>query len=99
MRVILDMFDKIPSFAKALAGKWVVLGDMMEQGEAEKEEHEKLAELISKYRFDRIVLMGPRVSKFTYPLLCSVSLMKPNQNLIVEKFLTPTEVLDYLKDN
>ena len=98
MRVILEMFNKIPANTK-----WAVLGDMIEQGETEKEEHEKLAELISKYDFDRVLLMGPRVSKFTYPLLCSVSLMKPSFGgqgaTIIEKFLTPTEVLDYLKNN
>lgn len=81
--VILKMFDKLPA-----ANKWAVLGDMLEQGNQEQSEHEKLAEVISKYDFKKIILMGPRVSKYTHPKL------KEAVN-----FETPKEVLDYLQNN
>ncbi len=83
MKVILEMFNKFP-----LNKKWIVLGDMLEQGSEEQTEHEKLADVISKYNFDKIILMGPRISKYTYPKLKSAV-----------KFETPKEVLDFLKKN
>ncbi len=83
MTVILNMFNKIPANKK-----WVVLGDMLEQGSEERPEHEKLVEVIAKYDFEKIILMGPRVSKYTYPKL------KPSV-----RFETPKEVLDYLLEN
>lgn len=83
MTVILNMFDKVP-----LSNKWVVLGDMLEQGKEEQEEHEKLAAVIAKYNFKKIILMGPRISKYTYPKLKSAI-----------KFETPKEVLDFLQTN
>lgn len=95
MRVILEMFSRMPA-----ATKWVILGDMIEQGQSEEEEHEKLAGLISKYKFDRVLLMGPRVSSFTYPRLLSLTKAGESaQNSNVERFLTPAEVLNYLKNN
>ena len=86
---ILNMFDKIK-----VKNKWVVLGDMLEQGGQEKEEHEKLAQLISPLNLDRVILMGPRVSSYTYPKLTML-----RRKVIVEKFTTPREVLDYLEQN
>ncbi|MDP2650832.1 MAG: cyanophycin synthetase, partial [bacterium] len=95
MRVILDMFSKMPAKAK-----WAVLGDMIEQGAAEKDEHEKLAELLLNYNFDRVILMGPRISKYAYPKLEILSShFSPLGTQIIEKFLNPTEVLKYLQAN
>ncbi|MCL5113690.1 MAG: Mur ligase family protein [Patescibacteria group bacterium] len=90
MTVVLDMFDKIPS-----GNKWTILGDMLEQGKSEKEEHEKLAGIIAKMKLERIILMGPRVSEYTYPRLKKLLGDKAK----IEKFLIPKEVLDYLKLN
>lgn len=87
MSAILNMFEKIP-----VKAKWVVLGDMLEQGENEREEHEKLAQMISAKKFERVLLMGPRVAKYTYPVLA-------NEKIIIEKFITPKEVLNYLLKN
>lgn len=83
MSVILNMFNKIP-----LPKKWIVLGDMLEQGSEEQIEHAKLADVIAKYKFEKIILMGPRISKYTYPKLKSAV-----------RFETPKEVLDYLLKN
>jgi UDP-N-acetylmuramoyl-tripeptide--D-alanyl-D-alanine ligase len=85
-----SMAEIITMFAGIEAGnKWVVLGDMLEQGKEEKEEHEKLAKLILKYKFDKVILMGPRITKYTKPLLPSDTI----------SFLGPKEVLDYLQAN
>lgn len=83
VRTILEMFDKYPK-----QNKWLVLGDMIELGAQEKEEHEKLASIINSMNLSKVILIGPRVSKYTYPKL---------QN--TEKFLTPKEGLDYLLKN
>ncbi len=86
MNAILNMFNKYPAKTK-----WGVYGDMIEQGMEEQDEHEKLAELINSIELSKIILMGPRVLKYTYPQL------KTQEK--VEKFTTPKEVLDYLTDN
>lgn len=93
MSVILEMFNYLKS-----DNKWIVLGDMLEQGKSEQEEHEKLADIISKMNLKKIILMGPRVSKFTYP-----KLITNNGKLLADgkimKFLNPDQVLNYLKEN
>ena len=56
---------------------------MLEQGESQRQEHEKLAEVISKIKSDKIILMGPRVSEYTLPKLKlnpSTSLRTRTQN-------------------
>lgn len=90
MNVIIDMFEKIPC-----KNKWAILGDMIEQGNEEQEEHEKLAKIIVDMKLERVLLMGPRVSKYTYPKLVA----NLGDNIVVEKFTTPKEVLDYLLKN
>jgi UDP-N-acetylmuramyl pentapeptide synthase len=85
MRVMLEMFSKIPEKVK-----WIVLGDMLEQGSEEKPEHEKLANEINKYEFERIILMGPRISKYTLPLIKAKE---------VSSFENPKDVLEFIKEN
>ncbi len=90
MSVILDMFEKIPA-----SKKWAILGDMLEQGEEEKEEHEKLSEIISKMKLEKIILMGPRISRYTYPKLKNLL----TNSTEIEKFENPKDVLEYLRIN
>lgn len=90
MTAILNMYKKMPNNPK-----WVVLGDMLEQGEGEKLEHEKLAEIILTLKLDRIILMGPRVYKYTYPVVVN----NTKRNIVVDRFINPKEVLDYLLKN
>ena len=86
----------VETFAKFFSkNKWIVVGDMLEMGESEKEEHQKLAEILIRYHFDRIILMGPRVSKHTYPELEKLTAGKVK----FEKFLGPKETLDHLLEN
>ncbi len=89
VQAILAMYSKMD-----IKRKWVVIGDMLELGESEKEEHEKLAEILGKYTFDTIILVGPRVKKYTYPKLRS--LIEENS---IEVFERPKEVLEYLLEN
>lgn len=83
VRSIVGMFDQYPSDKK-----WLVLGDMIELGNEEQEEHEKLADVISSMNLDKIILVGPRVSKYTYPKIKNA-----------EKFIMPKDALDYLINN
>lgn len=90
MTALIKMFDQIPE-----KNKWIVLSDMVEQGSLEKEEHERLAKVISENRFDRIVLMGPRMTKYVYP---NVKGKIPAKTTLVA-FESPKEVLNYLLQN
>jgi len=87
VKTILEMLEKYPSDKK-----WLVLGDMVELGTREKEEHEKLAAIINCIGLDRIILIGPRVSKYTYPNLnCQTDKL--------QKFLMPKDGLNYILEN
>lgn len=86
---ILEMFDKYPS-----KNKWLVLGDMIELGNEEKEEHEKVGLIISKMKFEKIILVGPRVSKYIPPIL-PISPITP----IAQTFLMPKKALEYILKN
>lgn len=48
---------------------WIVLGDMIEQGKIEGEEHRKLADAIIKTHPEQVILVGRRTKKYTYPIL------------------------------
>ena len=58
---------------------------MLEQGESQRQEHEKLAEVISKIKSDKIILMGPRVSEYTLPKLNSILRLRSGQELKTQK--------------
>lgn len=88
MTAILNLYDKYPAETK-----WAVLADMIEQGEQERIEHEKLADIIAKLNLKRLILMGPRMKKYAYPKLKK----RFGTNIMV--FETPIEVLNYLKNN
>lgn len=90
---ILSMFQKYRANKK-----WIVLSDMVELGDEEQEEHERLVELLSKADAQRVLLMGPRMGKYTYDKLVE-SNKKKGVDIIIERFLAPKEVLDYLEKN
>ena len=71
-RFVIDAYNANPtSMAAALenfrmidAGhKMVILGDMKELGEASLEEHQKVVDMLSRYCFDRVILVGPEFGK------------------------------------
>lgn len=84
--VVIDCFSRLRGV------KWAVLSDMLEQGVSDRTEHEKLASLILDQNFDKVILMGPRVGKYTKPIL-------ERNNLAVVHFNTPKKVLTYLVKN
>lgn len=87
VKTILEMLDNYPA-----KNKWIVLGDMVELGLKEKEEHEKLATLLNSMNLSKVVLIGPRVSKYIYP-----KLNPPAGG--AEKFTIPKDGLDYILKN
>ncbi len=67
--------------------KWIVIGDIVEQGEAEATEHTKLGKILRQAEFDRYILVGRRTQKWTYPEL--------DQSKSVT-FLHPKDAVKYL---
>lgn len=49
--------------------KWLIIGDIVDQGSMEESEHEKLAELIAAVKPERVVLVGRRTKEYTAPRL------------------------------
>ena len=78
---------------------WIVLGDMIEQGKIEGEEHRKLADAIKKAKSEQVILIGRRTKKYTYPLLDKdrknvIALDNVKQALMyIEEHTTGKEVL------
>lgn len=61
---VLEMFKEMHA-----SHKWLVIGDMVEQGSIEGDEHTKLAGLIAKMNPEQVVLIGRRTKKYTAPRL------------------------------
>ena len=70
--LILDAYNANPSSMQAaienfsqLSGKekWLILGDMLELGEYEIEEHKNILKQISDKKFQNVILVGERFSK------------------------------------
>jgi UDP-N-acetylmuramoyl-tripeptide--D-alanyl-D-alanine ligase len=89
MRAALNMFEKLDA-----QNKWVVLGDMRELGEEDKEEHERLAQLLSELNLQKIILMGASINKYTYPYLKNTA-----SNAEVLKLENHSDILKYLREN
>ena len=72
--------------------KWLVIGDMVEQGKIEKEEHEKLAKVLIEVKPEQVILIGRRTKAYTAPIL------KKNK---INTFVTdePREALKYIEEN
>ena len=87
MKEIINLFENYKA-----DNKWLVLGDILEQGSVEAEEHERLAEAIKLAKFDQLVLLGPRVMAHTFPIIRKLG--RP-----VVCFESPSEVLEYLNAN
>ncbi len=49
--------------------KWLIIGDIVDQGEIEGEEHRKLADLIAQAKPEMVVLIGRRTKEYTAPRL------------------------------
>lgn len=49
--------------------KWLVIGDIVDQGKIEGEEHRKLADLIADAKPEMVILVGRRTKNYTAPRL------------------------------
>ena len=85
MTVLAQLFADYPA-----EHKWLVFGDILEQGSLEEQEHQGLAGVINELGAEQVILLGPRTREHTLPLVTGVP---------VESFLSPKEVLDYLNAN
>lgn len=84
LMAVVKMFSNIST-----PKKWAVLGDILEQGENEANVHRELAKHLLNHKFQKLILVGPRVSKHTYPLLEG-----KKKNIIA--LTKPTQALEYL---
>lgn len=64
MIATLKMFD-----AMSLEHKWIVIGDIIELGDSEREQHQKLGEFLATYPAEKIILIGRRLKRDTAPLI------------------------------
>lgn len=88
-RAVLALFSQYPH-----GHKWLVLGDILEQGSLEKEEHERLASAIATVPAECVVLVGPRTRSYTMPLLQQ---LQPQLQAVA--FENPAEALGYLQQH
>ena len=79
--------------------KWLVIGDIVDQGSLEESEHKRLAKLIAEVEPERVVLVGRRTKQWTAPELQSlgvsaVATTDPKKALsYLEKHVTGRETL------
>ena len=79
--------------------KWLVIGDIVDQGSMEEGEHEKLAELIAAVKPEKVVLVGRRTKEYTAPRLkelgvSAVATTDPKKALTyIEKHIHGSETL------
>ncbi|MBQ3306002.1 hypothetical protein IJH02_01000 [Candidatus Saccharibacteria bacterium] len=93
--------ESILGMAKSLHArhKWLVIGDMVEQGSIEKEEHKKLADLIAEAGPEQVILVGRRTKKYTAPKLKElgtnyIAVDDPKSALMyIEKHVTGKETI------
>ncbi|MFH1959597.1 MAG: Mur ligase family protein [Patescibacteria group bacterium] len=84
----LRMLNKISARGKKIA----ILGDMREIGKQEKQDHEKLAEVVAK-NADEVILVGPLTAKYILPKLKKLKFAKTK----IHSFITSYEALGTVK--
>lgn len=84
---VINMFSLYPS-----RKKWLVLGDMIELGDQEEEEHEKLRDEIADLEAQQVILVGKRLLDYTFPKLKELGINARVFNL-------PKEALLYIQAN
>ncbi|MBR0461030.1 hypothetical protein IJI91_03560 [Candidatus Saccharibacteria bacterium] len=86
--------ESILDMAKHLkAGhKWLIIGDIVDQGSIEGEEHTKLADMIAKVKPEKIILVGRRTKQYTAPRLKELG-------FTVQTTLDPKKALQYIEKN
>lgn len=84
MRAMLELFALYPRNPK-----WIVLGDMLELGKYEQDEHVRLADYIRALEPECVILVGPRLRANTLPALAGLA------NVV--SFDGPREALTYIE--
>ena len=87
MASVLDMAKRMHA-----EEKWLVIGDIVDQGSLEKEEHIKLAKLIAAVKPEKVILVGRRTKKYTAP-----ELKKLGVSAVAT--LDPRKALEYIEKN
>ena len=72
--------------------KWLVIGDIVDQGSITDEEHRKLAHLIANVKPEKVILVGRRTKKYTAP-----ELKKLGVSAVAT--LDPKKALEYIEKN
>lgn len=72
--------------------KWLVIGDIVDQGKIEGEEHQKLADLIAAAHPEMVILVGRRTKKYTAPRLKELG-------VTVRTTLDPHKALKFIEEN
>lgn len=85
MRSMIDTLD-----AMEVPHKWLVLGDMVEQGKSEQDLHEQLARRILEADVERVILIGRRLKQYALPILRDATKFQ------VAAFDTPIDAYDYI---
>ena len=94
MASVLDMAKRMHA-----EKKWLVIGDIVDQGSLEENEHTELAKLIADVKPDKVILVGKRTKKYTAPELkklgvSAVATLDPRKALeYIEKRITGNETL------
>jgi len=88
MRAAIEDFYDLPAKAFAQTGKWLILGDMHELGEYEKEEHKNILQLIAEKKFQNVILVGEKFSKAVSEMKINFShqFLFKNSDELAEKF-------------
>ena len=86
--------ESILEMAKSLrAGhKWLVIGDIVDQGSLEGEEHRKLADLIAAVKPEMVILVGRRTKEYTAPRLKELGIE-------TRTTLDPHKALKFIEDH
>lgn len=86
--------QSILEMVKALhAGhKWLVIGDIVEQGSIEEQEHTRLADLIAEANPEMVILVGRRTKQWTAPRLKELG-------VDTRTTLDPHKALKFIKDH
>lgn len=72
--------------------KWLVIGDIVDEGQIEAEEHTKLAHLIAEVKPEMVILVGRRTKKYTAPELRKLGVP-------VRTTVDPKKALAYIKSH
>lgn len=87
MTSILDMTKRMHA-----EEKWLVIGDIIDQGSLEEKEHKKLAKLIASVKPEKVILVGKRTKKWTAPELKELGVS-------AVATLDPKKALEYIEKN